>query len=386
MRPSSLVATSLLLAVACRGGPWTPPPHLVSCVAPLGTPVPGATVTFHPPIAEDGDAVVVLARGPGLIGSATMNPDERDRPVTVHVRSTLPTRGHVRTPPGYAGPVLVSVVTMQALFVPRGLDRCQVQGFRRTWSMGQHAWLPRIEALDVESRADGSFELEACCDAVELAFTAPGLASVRRWAPAGAALEVEMVPEARIAVNVVDPGGEPVGGTHVRLATFASAAAATADGELLTWERRTGADGSASFDGLPAGAYVVTVAAPELALHVARTTVAAGRSVAIAARLERGVLLRGTVRDANGKAVAGARVSAALDMQPPFPAGTARVDANGDYRLRLPRCAVALRLADLPGGWRDPDDSRLLDLSAAGRWAVADFALERDLPAAQAQR
>jgi hypothetical protein len=248
--------------------------------------------------------------------------------------------------------------------------------------MTEHAWLPRIDALDVHAAADGSFALDACFDSVQLAFTAPGLATVRRWtSPAATAIDVEMVREARIAVNVRDPAGEPAGGALVQLTTFAAAAAGAAPAELLAWERRTAADGNALFDGLPAGVYVAAVTAPEVAPHVSHVRVTAGDSVHVAARLERGVLLRGSVRDGSGQPLAAVRVVAMAGVDPPFAAGTAHTDERGTYRLRLPRQRLTLRLADVPAGWRDPLDVHPLDLTLAGRWAERDFGLEPVLTA-----
>ena len=378
MRLLSLVAMSLVLA-SCRGGPWTPGP--VSCLAPQGRPVPGATVTFHPERADAGDPVVVVARAPGLIGSATIRSDERDQPVTVHVRNAAVIRGRVHTPADWNGRVGVAVVAMQSLFVPRGLERFQVQGFTRTWSMAAQAWLPRIDALDTQTAADGSFELQACADAVQLAFSAPGLASVRCWtSAAGASLDVTMVREARIAVNVRDPGGEPVAGTMVRLSALGPGAPGT---EPQTWVRRTAADGNAVFDGLPPGAHLVEVTAAEVAPHLARVDVAAGQTLAVPARMERGVLLRGCIRDGKGDPVQGVRVAAFVGLDPPFAAGSVSTDARGTDRLRLPRRAGALRLSALPDGWRDPLEHHPLDLTRAGRWVERDFGLE---PVLQARR
>jgi hypothetical protein len=344
MRPSALVAPCIVMLGACHASPWPAAAVPVACLRPQGAVVTDATISFHPPIVEGDEPTVVLARARGLIGSTTITAAERERPATVHMRVAAPIRGRVRTPPGHVGPVRVSVIRMQTVYVPRDRDGFAEQGLARTWSPAAKAWLPRIDELDAAVAPDGTFVIEATREAALLAFTGPGLAEARRWtSPSGAAIDVEMQPEAVIAVVVTDPAAEPVAGVDVGVATVGA-------GEQIVWRRRTGADGGAAFDGLPAGDYVVSVLVPEMAGHVRRTRVHAGRTANVPVQLDRGVLLHGHVRDPDGNGVPGVRLLASTTAEPDAVVGAARTGADGAFRLRLPREPVSIELVEVPAG------------------------------------
>jgi len=178
----------------------------------------------------------------------------------------------------------------------------------------------------------------------------------------------EAIEPARLRITVTDSRG-PLAGAIVRLAP--------SDGEVLSV--MTGRDGVARADHLEPGAWQVSAsAAGHLPAALPTTRLAAGAETALAITLSSGGrTLRGTVSDATGGPIAGARIDAAR-------LGAARRSAAAD-----PQAAVASTLTAPDGSYRlsvaqgtvmvaaaSPEyapQARAVEVGEAG--AVADFAL-----------
>ena len=170
------------------------------------------------------------------------------------------------------------------------------------------------------------------------------------------------VAPARLAITVTDDKG-PLADATVRLAPK--------DGEVVVV--RTGADGTAHSD-LDPGAWTVSAsAADHLPAALPARQLAAGADEQVAIKLARGGrLLSGTVSDATGGPVAGARIGAArvnTSAEPSDAVSTAFTGADGKYRLSVAegRLLVAASSPDYA------PQSRYVELGPAG--AVADFSL-----------
>src|SRR6185503_6747034 len=149
--------------------------------------------------------------------------------------------------------------------------------------------------------------------------SAPSRAAAPRSAP---------VAPARLAITVTDDSG-PLAGATVRLAPK--------DGEVVVV--KTGADGSAHSD-LDPGAWTVSASAAEhVPAALPTRQLAAGADERVAIKLARGGRqLSGTVSDATGGPVAGARIDAARvnsAAEPRDAVATAFTGADGKYRLSI---------------------------------------------------
>jgi protocatechuate 3,4-dioxygenase beta subunit len=168
---------------------------------------------------------------------------------------------------------------------------------------------------------------------------------------------------ARLAVTVTDDNG-PLAGATVRLAP--------GDGEIVVV--KTGSDGTARADQLAPGTWRVSAsAAKHVPAALPATQLAAGADERLAIKLSLGGrILRGTVSDATGGAIAGARIDAArlnAVAEPGDAVSTAFTGADGTYGLTVAEGALLVAAAS-------PDyapQSRTLDVGPEG--AVADFAL-----------
>jgi protocatechuate 3,4-dioxygenase beta subunit len=179
---------------------------------------------------------------------------------------------------------------------------------------------------------------------------------------AGAAQRGKPIAPARIVITVSDDRG-PLSGATVRLAPR--------DGEIVAV--KTGGDGVARAE-LEAGAWTVSAsAADHVPAALPTRQLAAGADDRLAIKLRAGGrALSGTVSDATGGPVAGARIDAARinSMADPGDAvATTVTGADGKYRLTVAegQLLVAASSADYA------PQSRYVEVGPAG--AVADFSL-----------
>ena len=168
---------------------------------------------------------------------------------------------------------------------------------------------------------------------------------------------------ARLSIAVTDDQG-PLAGATVRLAPRT--------GELVVI--KTGLDGIARADDLAPGAWRVSVSAAEhLPAALPLVQLSAGADEQRAVKLVTGGrILRGTVFDATGGHIAGARIDAAqltTAIAPRDDVSTTFTDSDGSYRLTVAEGAVMVAAAS-------PDyapQARVVEIGPSG--AVADFAL-----------
>ena len=168
---------------------------------------------------------------------------------------------------------------------------------------------------------------------------------------------------ATLAITVSDDKG-PLAGATVRLAPK--------DGEIVVV--KTGGDGVAHADHLEPGAWTVSAsAADHVPAALPAKQLAAGATEKLAIKLAAGGrTLRGTVSDATGGPIAGARIDAARIntlAEPGDAVSTTLTGADGKYQLTVAegQLLVAAASADYA------PQSRYVEVGPAG--AVADFAL-----------
>jgi RNA polymerase sigma-70 factor (ECF subfamily) len=164
-----------------------------------------------------------------------------------------------------------------------------------------------------------------------------------------------------VAVTVTDVAG-PIADAMIRCAP--------ADGELVI--ARTGRDGTASID-LAAGKWTIAASADRHEPSASKVDVVAGRDARVALVLALGGrTLTGTVTDAGGGLVRGARIDAArldADMNPDNAAAVAVTDTSGHYKLSLGGGQIVVAASH-------PDyaaQARYVDLGTSG--ATANFVL-----------
>lgn len=168
---------------------------------------------------------------------------------------------------------------------------------------------------------------------------------------------------AKLAITVTDDRG-PLAGATVRLAPR--------DGEIVVV--KTGGDGVAHADHLEPGAWTVSAsAADHVPAALPARQLAAGADDKLAIKLAAGGrVLSGTVSDATGGPVAGARIDAARltkAAEPGDAVSTTLTGADGKYRLTVAEGQLLVAAAS-------PDyapQSRYVEVGPAG--AVADFSL-----------
>lgn len=167
--------------------------------------------------------------------------------------------------------------------------------------------------------------------------------------------EPEVATPARVEITVANAKG-PIEGAAVRLAPE--------DGDVIVVH--TGPDGRARADALVPGAYEISASAAGHEPAALRRKLAAGEEVTFALTLvEGGRTLRGTVTDASGGPIEGARIDARrLDA-----VATTLTAADGTYALTVAE-GEQLVSASSPDYARQ---ARYVEVGAAG--AIVDFAL-----------
>ena len=191
-------------------------------------------------------------------------------------------RGHVRTKEGAAVPD----ASIQAYTMRRGATRG-----------------------DARSEADGSFVLAGLEQTMyHLTVVAAGFGTAEKEAePGGEPIDIVLEPAGIITGLVTDDRGRPVDGFRV--------SATLGDGTMMRrmprFEEVSSDDGRFRLTEVSAGTYVVKVTAPERAAGtVADVKVAVGATVDVGTvKLGPGGVVRGTVVEAGGGPVAGARVN-----------------------------------------------------------------------------
>jgi len=189
-------------------------------------------------------------------------------------------------------------------------------------------------------------------------------AAGQRGGPAGTAVaRAAPVAPARVAITVRDERG-PIAEASVRLAP--------SDGEIIVV--RTGRDGVARADALEPGRWKVSASAVDHEpAALPETTLAAGVETALAIELvSGGRTLRGTVSDATGGPITGARIDAArltTAARPGDAVATTFTAVDGTYHLSVAPGLVMVAAASADYA----PQARKVEIGAAG--AVADFAL-----------
>jgi protocatechuate 3,4-dioxygenase beta subunit len=182
-------------------------------------------------------------------------------------------------------------------------------------SVGAYSMTESIVAYEpnepVRTEAEGSFVIGGLeTGRFTLSASAPGYATARKVAEAGAEdVRIELVPGGSITGSVVDVQGRAVEAFKVsaeRLERDHQGSRGSRFKEVAA------ADGRFALEDLAEGTYVVRASAPEMAPGtVSGVRVKAGQSSeAGVIRLTRGGIVRGTVLDTTGAAVAGATVTA----------------------------------------------------------------------------
>lgn len=199
------------------------------------------------------------------------------------------------------------------------------------------------------------------------------------------ASDVHLLAGATQEVRVEGPDGQPLVGARVR------AEIARSDGveggrmeDLMErssglHDHRTGPGGTVEIPLLPPGKLTLRVSAAGHAPGGARATIGAdgGARAPIVVRLKAGITLEGTVLDADGKPVEGARVQV-LNLEPVGPRPVPVAPSDGDDP---PDDGTAQATASAPGGgapseeeWTNEwDRSRRTTTDAKGEWRVADL-------------
>lgn len=300
-----------------------------------GRPVAGATIWLgstpprHTSSGADGSfsfeglpwrAYPVAAQAPGGVAG----------PLTGHVDAPLLLRL------GAGGRLEVELVDAQQQAVPaatvelRGLAEQQAEA--------------RAGRASLTSVVPGVYQVVA---------TADGYARAAALATVGAgtaALRLELARGAPVSGRVLDESGTPVAGARVRYdgaADFGPGATAGGYRDAVT----TGADGAFTFATLPAGSLRFLAYHPEHAIGISPLVALDGRTAktGLEVTLPRGATVAGTVVDARGEPVVGARVRvgiAASGFRASAPPREVSTDGMGAFVVRgVPRrelSAVAL--------------------------------------------
>lgn len=203
--------------------------------------------------------------------------------------------------------------------------------------------------------------------------------AVLRGLPGELPAEVRLAPGASLAGRLTDAAGRPVPGAQVRLETWVS----TDLPRSYLRGAESGADGSWTIRGLPAGPAALLARAPGFAPHRARLDLAAGRQDLGAIVLQAGATLKVQAVDDRGEPVPGARIDAGPGLAATTdargvasltgaPAGeplelTARADRHLPGKARVSPPFAALQRIELPraftvqGRFVDPGGAPVLD-------------------------
>jgi hypothetical protein len=195
------------------------------------------------------------------------------------------------------------------------------------------------DGSEARSEADGSFVL-AGLDAggvYRVTAEAPGFGQEDKTAEAGGEpIELVLNPAGTVTGRVVDDRSRPVESFRVTARTTEEPRRFMA---MPRMEETTSEDGRFTLSNVAAGTYVLSVTAPELTTgNVTGVKVAEGQLVDVGTvKLSAGGIVRGTVADQTGAAVAGASVAVAPPPQnwatsgPPVEVQT---DAAGAFELK----------------------------------------------------
>lgn len=242
------------------------------------------------------------------------------------------------------------------LALPEGIDPASVtvrggvevqQGDSSSWTMHERTKLG----------ADGVFRFAALeAGVLNLSFTAKGCVPQEHRIQVGPGGETEgsfaLTRGRTVAVVVRDPAGKPLAGVRV-----------TIDAGRLDWDAETGEDGVANLDGVADGPAELKIDHDEFVPHQAKITVDAACAPEVA--MQTGLAITGTVLDADGKPLAGARISAWGRSVDGSQNRSATSAADGTFRLAGLR-AGTVRL----NVHHDGDTVVELDAVAAGAQGV----------------
>ena len=161
--------------------------------------------------------------------------------------------------------------------------------------------------LEATADAEGLFVLDGVQQGAryELLVRAPGFGSVTRRVAGGESVEIVLAPGGRLTGTVVDSSGRPV-------PDFEVTANPESSGDWTSDTVHDAEDGRFTLEDLAPGTYAVEVSARDHATAaVSGVKLVAGQARDVGRiRLERGGTVRGEVKDASGRPVAGARLSA----------------------------------------------------------------------------
>jgi hypothetical protein len=136
-----------------------------------------------------------------------------------------------------------------------------------------------------------------------------------------------------------------------------------------TFELATGADGKCPVAQVEPGPWRIVAQSPGVAPSVAKATVETGGMANVELDLAAGVRIEGTVRDAAGNPVPGARIQ----MELPDPAFSTRTDGTGRYSI--PNVPPGVHTLTASSERLRPQIVANLDLSTPGQTVTQDFTL-----------
>lgn len=136
-----------------------------------------------------------------------------------------------------------------------------------------------------------------------------------------------------------------------------------------TFELTTGADGRCPVAQVEAGPWRISAQSPGVSSKIETVTVETGKLATVDLDLSAGVRIEGTVRDAAGNPVPGARIQ----MELPDPAFATRTDGTGRYSI--PNVPPGVHTLTASSERLRPQIVANLDLSTPGRTVTQDFTL-----------
>lgn len=205
--------------------------------------------------------------------------------------------------------------------------------------------------------SDGRFQLSdipvGMGDA--LAAVGPGLAETHSYKKDREEAQLELKPEGVITGRVLLPDGKPAAGVQVGLCVSDKGQAHF--GYLWNYQTRTNAVGEYSLRHIPETEVHICARHPnnEYTFQPVQNQLAkSGQTLKKDLQLERGIVIRGVVRDAAGQPVH----HAALSVIPKKSIGVnldySPTDAEGKYEMRVPAGVVKLQFDALPRGYEYP--------------------------------
>ena len=275
-------------------------------------------------------------------------------PISVTLLPSREIHGKVTVPDGFA-PQTVTIRTLGLSGILNG--NVWAQTFpRQSGITALSDSLPHL--FDTKVAADGTFTLKdmPAKALMYLAAEGQGLGqaqwfnALRKGREIPEVLEIELHPESAVSGIVRGPDTQPLAGAEVALQRLKG-------GVQVSWTVTTDAEGRYRFVGLPEGQHRLKVTSSvgvmrAVNLELARGKAADGQNLDV----ETGVLVRGVVRNEQGKPVEGVGIGA-VDPDPwgkRIYLGYGSTDPQGRFEIRLPTGPAELYFSGLPKGYAYP--------------------------------